>query len=97
MPQLAEVVMDLYDAALQPSSRNTYKTGQRAYDRFIRSMRDGVYLPFQRRMLGDTELNLAFFIAFLMLETKITRATTILGYTSHVKYIFREEGCAESE
>ena len=83
VPQLSEVVMDLYDAALQPSSRNTYRTGQRAYDRFIRSMRGGLYLPFQRRLLGETELNLAFFIAFLVLEPRITKASTILGYTSH--------------
>ena len=88
--------MDLYDAALQPSSRNTYRTGQRAYDRFIRSMRGGVYFPFQRQMLGETELNLAFFIAFLVLKPRITKANTILGYTSHVKYVFKEEGCAES-
>ena len=89
--------MDLYDAALQPSSRKAYRTGQRAYDRFVQSMRGGVYFPFQRRILGETELNLAFFIAFLVLEPRITKATTILGYTSHVKYVFREEGCPESE
>ena len=39
VPELAEVVMDLYDAALQPSSRRTYGTGQRAYARFISTMR----------------------------------------------------------
>ena len=97
VPDLIEVVMDLYDAALQPSSRKTYGTGQRAYARFIRSMRGGVSFPFQTRTLCETELNLAFFIAFLLLEPKITKATTILNYTSHVKYVFREEGCQELE
>ena len=31
---LAGVVIDLYDAAIQESSKQTYKTGQRAYIRF---------------------------------------------------------------
>ena len=97
VPRLVEVVMDLYEAALQPSSRRTYGTGQRAYGRFIRSMNDGEYFPFQRRMLGVTELNLAFFMAFLLLEPKINKATTILGYETHVNYVFKEEGCAKQE
>ena len=53
--------------------------------------------PFQRRTLTETELNLAFFMAFLLLEPKITAASTILGYETHVKYMFKEEGCAEYE
>ena len=97
VPNLSEVVMDLYDAALQPSSRRTYGTGQRAYARFVQSMEGGVKFPFQRQTLGETELNLAFFIAFLLLQPRITKATTILSYTSHVKYVFREEGCPEWE
>ena len=60
-------------------------------------MQGGIYLPFQRQTLGETELNLAFFAAFLVLEPKITKATTITGYTAHVKYVFREEGFPESE
>ena len=40
-----------------------------------------------------TELNLAFFMAFLLLEPSITKATTILAYETHVKYLFRAEGC----
>ena len=83
VPELGEVVMDLFDAALQPSSRRTYRTGQRAYDRFILSMHNGTYFPFQRRRLGETELNLAFYIAFLLLKPGITKANTILNYTSH--------------
>ena len=97
VPELGEVVMDLFDAALQPSSRRTYRTGQRAYDRFILSMHNGTYFPFQRRRLGETELNLAFYIAFLLLKPGITKANTILNYTSHIKYVFNEEGCSEHE
>ena len=59
VPNLNEIVLDLFDAALQPSSRRTYRTGQRAYDRFIHSMHNGVFFPFQRRNLGETELNLS--------------------------------------
>ena len=92
---LSEVVMDLYAAALQPSSRKTYGTGQRAYVRFVRSMSGGVKFPFQRRVLGETELNLAFFIAFLVMQRQVNKASTILNYTSHVKYVFREQGCSE--
>ena len=97
MSDLADVVMDLFDAALQPSSRRTYKTGQRAYMRFLRTIHDGSVFPFQRRTLTETELNLAFFMAFLLLEPKITAASTILGYETHVKYMFKEEGCSEYE
>ena len=56
-------------------------------------MRNGRYFPFHRRYLPETELNLAFFMAFLLLEPSITKATTILNYETHVKYLFRTEGC----
>ena len=55
----------------------------------------GALFPFARRELNGTELNLAFFMAFLLLEPKITSASTILGYVSHVNYQFKEEGCEE--
>ena len=96
VPDLADVVMDLFDAALQPSSKKTYGTGQRAYMRFLDKLRGAPAFPFQRRTLGLTELTLAFFIAFLLLEPKINKATTILGYETHVKYRFKEEGCPEN-
>ena len=32
---LTDIVIDLYDAALQETSRAQYRTGQRAYWRFI--------------------------------------------------------------
>ena len=59
------------------------------------TMRGGVAFPFHRRVLGQTELNLAFFIAFLLLEPTVRQASTILNYETHVKYLFKEEGCAE--
>ena len=87
------MVIDLFQAALRPSSQTTYKTGQRAYSRFLQSMQGGVYFPFKRRILPETELNLAFFMAFLLLEPSINKASTILNYETHVKYLFRAEGC----
>ena len=95
VPELAEVVMSLFYAALRTSSQRTYRTGQRAYDRFLRTIQGGRRFPFKRRYLLETELNLAFFMAFLLLEPSITKATTILGYETHVKYLFRTEGCPE--
>ena len=92
---LAEVVMDLYDAALRVSSRNTYRTGQRAYDRFMVRLTKGRYFPFEPQVLSETELNLAFFMAFLLLEPRIKAAGTILCYETHVKFRFNEEGCPE--
>ena len=86
VPELAEVVMELFQAALQSSSHRTYRTGQRAYSRFISSMTGGVHFPFRHRTLPETELNLAFFMAFLLLEPTITKASTILNYETHVKY-----------
>ena len=92
---LAEVVVHLYDAALQESSRRTYRTGQRAYIRFLEelSSEGHRYLePFQRQSLNKTELSLAFFMTYLVLQPTITAASTILGYEGHVKYKFRENG-----
>ena len=96
VPALAVTVMDLYDAALRPSSQRTYRTGQRAYSRFINSLTGGSHFPFLCRQLQDTELNLAFYMAFLLLQPTIRRASTILSYETHVKYLFKEEGCPES-
>ena len=92
---MAEVVLDLYDAALRASSRNTYRTGQRAYDRFMVQMKYGRYYPFEPRALEEMKLNLAFFMALLLLEPKIKAAGTILNYETHVKFRFKEEGCRE--
>ena len=102
-PDLAEVVEHLYDAALQKSSRRTYKTGQRAYLRFINELSGGCPLrrewlrPFKQKSLGRTELSLAFFMAYLVLQPSISAASTILGYVTHVKYRFRENGCTTEE
>ena len=95
VPHLADVVVDLFNSALQPSSRRTYGTGQRAYSRFMTTMQGGIAFPFRRRELGQTELNLAFFIAFLLLEPNVRQASTILNYETHVKYLFKEEGCSD--
>ena len=95
VPHLAEVVLDLYDAALKASSKKTYGTGQRAYGRFIRTLAEAAHLPFLSRQLNQTELTLAFFMAHLVLKPTIKVGTTILNYETHVKYYFREEGCSE--
>ena len=68
------------------SSRKTYNTGQKAYKRFIKTLREGDMLPFRRRHLAKTELTLAFFMANLLLKPTINVGTTILGYETHVKY-----------
>ena len=87
----------MYDAALKESSRKTYKTGQRAYIRFIEEAQlDGAILPFIPRSLSRTELCLSFFIAYLVTRPSIASASTILGYEGHVKYLFRSQGCDPS-
>ena len=73
VPELADVVTDLFYAALRPSSQQTYRTGQRAYTRFLSSIRGGVRFPFKQRTLSETELNLAFFMAFLVLGPSIKK------------------------
>ena len=84
---LAGVVIDLYDAAIQESSKRTYNTGQRAYIRFTNEVNmAGAHFPFTRRSLRKTELTLAFFMASLVLKPTIKKASTILCYESHVKY-----------
>ena len=55
----------------------------------------GRYFPFEPLALSETELNLAFFMAFLLLEPRIKAAGTILNYETHVKFRFKEEGCPE--
>ena len=91
-------MIDLYDAALQESSRKQYGTGQRAYLRFSSGIpTSGFLLPFPRRQLKRTELMLAFFMASLLLRPTIKRASTILCYETHVKWSFRKEGCHPGE
>ena len=86
---LAGVVMDLYDSAIQESSRRQYGTGQRAYLRFAGKLSiPGGFFPFQKRKLENTELTLAFFMAHLVLKPTIKKATTILCYETHVKWMF---------
>ena len=61
---LADIVVSLYDAALQQSSRKTYQTGQRAYLRFVKEVgRMHLLRPYMRNKLDDTELSLSFYIA----------------------------------
>ena len=93
-PDLAEVVDHLYDAALKDTSRKTYGTGQRHYFRFAEEIKfPDALAPFRSTHLSKTELSLSFYIAYLMLRPTITKASTIMGYVSHVKYYFRENGC----
>ena len=95
---MAEIVDNLYDAALCSSSRRTYGTGQRAYLKFAGEIHSkDALIPFLPRQLSRTELHLAFYMAFLILKPTITAATTILGYEGHVKYFFREIGCSDTE
>ena len=95
---LAGVVIDLYDAAIQESSRRQYGTGQRAYLRFTRDVEVPFgFLPFAKNSLSVTELTLAFYMAYLLLRPKILKASTILNYETHVKWWFRREGCQPFE
>ena len=99
-PDLAEIVADLWDAALEESSHRTYRTGQRAYLKYIKTLTAtaarNAMSPFQRTYLNFTELHLAFFIAHLVLQPSIKAGSTIAGYVVHVKYGFREAGCDPS-
>ena len=95
---LAEVVDNLYDAALKTTSKTTYNTGHRAYQRFAAEIKKPeAFQPFQQRPLRKTELYLSFYLAWLVLKPSISAASTILGYETHVKYFFRDEGCDPQE
>ena len=84
---LADIVIDIYDVALQESSRAQYRTGQRAYLRFINQIEtNGLLLPFPKARLQKTELVLAFFMASLVTRPSIKKAATILNYETHVKW-----------
>ena len=95
---LADLVIDLYDSALQESSHKTYGTGQRAYVKFMNEINlPGMMWPFSQSTLRATELTLAFFMAFLMMRPTITKASTILSYETHLKWWYRKEGCPSWE
>ena len=95
---LAEIVNDLYEAALKQSSKRTYKTGQRAYFRFLQELPASVSVyPFPRQPLHSTELMLAFYIAWNLVRPTISASSTVLGYETHLKYLFRSEGCHPEE
>ena len=68
---------------------------QRAYDRFMTRLAVGRYFPFGPQALSEIELNLGFFMAFLLLEPRITAAGTILNYETYMKFKFKVEGCLE--
>ena len=73
--------MELFQAALLLSSQKTYMTVLRPNTRFMNSLRGGVYLPFKRRILPETELHRVFFMALLLLEPNtIMKASTILNH-----------------
>ena len=80
------------------SSQNTYRTGQNAYRRFLEQIppAEAVY-PFKRTPISETELRLAFFMASLVLKPTIAASATILGYETHVKYLFRSQDCDPAE
>ena len=61
----------------------------------MKTLRKGTHFPFRQMSLSHTELNIAFYMAFLLLEPRIRAARTILNYESHVKFKFKEEGCTE--
>ena len=95
---LGDVVIDLYDSSLEESSRNQYSTGQRAYLRFMLSgPATELTLPFPQTPLRETELSLAFFMATLVLKPTIKVGSTVLSYETHVKWMFRKEGCHPGE
>ena len=84
--------MELFQAALLLSSQKTYMTVLRPNTRFMNSLRGGVYLPFKRRILPETELHRVFFMALL---TKTYHYEGVYDFEpqNSVKYPFRTEGC----
>ena len=47
--------------------------------------------------ISQTELTLAFYMAHMVLDPRISSSNTILGYETDVKYMFREYGCHPAE
>ena len=93
---LAEAVIYFYQNAWAASTTRTYKTGQRRWQQFTTMFRSVSPFPHPRAALQDFELSLAFFAAHLALQPTITRGTTVASYLSHVRTLWRRDGCPKA-
>ena len=75
------------------SSKRTYGTGQRAYLKFSSEFKSKTVLaPFVSQSLNNTELHLAFYMAFLILKPTITKSTTIIAMLDTLNTFFTNMG-----
>ena len=92
-PILAEAVIYFYNNAWTASTKRTYTTGQRRWQQFTSLFRSISPFPHPRAALQEFELSLAFFAAHLAMHPTITRGTTVAAYLSHVRTLWRRNGC----
>ena len=95
-PTLAEAVIYFYHNAWTASTTRTYSTGQRRWQQFTSIFHGISPFPHPRAALQEFELALAFFAAHLALQPTITRGTTVAAYLSHVRTLWRRNGCPKS-
>ena len=93
---LAEAVIYFYHNAWTASTTRTYSTGQRRWQQFTSIFRAIGPYPHPHSKLQEFELALAFFAAHLALQPTITRGTTVASYLSHVRTLWRHNGCPKS-
>ena len=95
-PTLAEAVIYFYHNAWTASSTRTYTTGQRRWRQFTSIFRGISPFPHPRAALQEFELALAFFAAHLALQPTTTHGATVAAYLSHVRTLWRHNGCPKS-
>ena len=93
---LAEAVIYFYHNAWTASTTSTYTTGQRRWQQFTSIFRGISPFPHPRAALQEFELALAFFAAHLALQPTITRDTTVAGFLSHVRTLWRRNRCPKA-
>ena len=96
MSSLAPLVFDLYKEALATSSKKTYRTGEKHFQKFINRFPNMCPLPFPNKTPSTATLTLCFFSVFLFLKKSIKSAATVKSYVRHVKNYWIQMGCDPS-
>ena len=87
------MAVELYDSALAPSTKKTYKTGAKHFRKFLSRYTGLPPVPFPRQPVSIGTLTLCFFAASLFLKDTIKSAQTIRCYISHAKNHCINFGC----
>ena len=86
-------MLNLYCEALAPSSRKSYRSGEKHFQKFLAVYPSLSITPYQINIPSNLSLTLCFFSASLLQKDTIKSAASIRSYLGHVKNLLLQEGC----